>query len=177
MRYEVVFLDRDGVINRMRHDYVRGWQDVEFLPGALEAIGRLTRSGRQVIVATNQSAIAQGLVSSRDVNVIHRQMAAAVAATGGMIRAFLVCPHGAADGCTCRKPAPGLFLRARDELGVRLENAIMIGDQLWDLEAARAAGVGAILVDPDGSRKRPDHLMTYAVVANLAEAADIVCDG
>src|SRR5260370_37975903 len=87
MRYASVFLDRDGVINRMRSDYVRRWEEVELLPGAIEAISRITSSGRNVIVLTNQSAIAQNLVTSEAVDEIHSRMAALVATGGGQIRA------------------------------------------------------------------------------------------
>src|SRR5258706_15038184 len=139
-RYRTVLLDRDGVINRMRTDYVKSWDDFELLPGAIEAIARLGRSGHDVIVLTNQSAIAQRLVGAQAVDDIHSRLAAMVVEHGGRIRAFLICPHGKDEGCGCRKPAPGLLFRARDELGVDLADAIMVGDQIWDIQAARAAG-------------------------------------
>src|SRR5207245_11001020 len=136
-RHPVVFLDRDGVVNRMRADYVKTWNEFEPLPGAIDAIVQMSRSDRTVIILTNQSAIAQGLVSSRTVDDIHRRLAEVVAKQGGYIGGFLVCPHLRDAGCAVRKPAPGLLFRARDELGADLESAVMIGDQVWDVEAAR----------------------------------------
>jgi histidinol-phosphate phosphatase family protein len=175
MRHATVFLDRDGVINRMRSDYVTRWEDFELLPGALEAIGRLARSGRDVIVLTNQSAIAQKLVTAEVVDEIHARLAAQVVEHGGQIRAFLICPHGRDDGCSCRKPAPGLFFRAREELGVDLADAVMVGDQAWDVQAARAAGCDAMLVDADGGEARNPETSSCTVVANLLEAVELIC--
>jgi histidinol-phosphate phosphatase family protein len=175
MRHRSVLVDRDGVINRMRSDYVKRWEEFELLPGALDAISRLARSGREVIVLTNQSAIAQNLVTAEVVDEIHMRLAAQVAERGGQIRAFLICPHTRDDGCNCRKPAPGLFFRARDELGIELADAVMVGDQVWDVQAARAAGCDAILLDPDGSQASQTGIAGCTVVANLVEAADLIC--
>ena len=170
-----VFVDRDGVINRMRPDYVKRWDEVELLPGAVDAIVRISRSGRQVVVLTNQSAIGQNLVSMSTVEGIHTRIARLVADRGGAIAAFLVCPHDRDDGCDCRKPAPGLFWRARDELGTDLGDAVMIGDQISDVQAARAAGVRAILIDADGAKAKLVGPQDCVVVADLAAAAETVC--
>jgi D-glycero-D-manno-heptose 1,7-bisphosphate phosphatase len=175
MRYPTVFIDRDGVINRMRSDYVKSWAEFETLPGVLDAISRLTRSGREVIVLTNQSAIGHRLVAADVVDRIHSRLAAEAAERGGLIRAFLICPHTPSDGCSCRKPAPGLFFRARDELGVELPDAVMVGDQAWDIQAASAAGCDAILVDAKRTEVGKQGSHECPVVANLVEAADLIC--
>jgi D-glycero-D-manno-heptose 1,7-bisphosphate phosphatase len=94
---------------------------------------------------------------------------------GGHIREFLVCPHGPDDGCSCRKPAPGLFFRARDELGVNLAEAVMVGDQIWDVQAARAAGCDAILIDSTGGKAHAIEAAGLMIVSNLAAAADLIC--
>ena len=172
-RYHTVFLDRDGVINRMRDDYVKSWDDFELLPGAVEAIVRLGRSGRDVIVLTNQSAIAQRLVTLEVVDEIHSRLASLVAERGGHIRAFLICPHSRDEGCDCRKTAPGLLLRARDELGARLADAVMIGDQASDVEAARAAGCEAILVNAEDDELSLSTGCTS--VRTLVDAVDMIC--
>lgn len=141
-----VFLDRDGVINRNRHDYVRAWTEFEFLPGALAALARLKGAGRRVIVVTNQSIVGRGLVDAGDLARLHDRMREAVAAAGGEIEEVLVCPHHPASGCTCRKPRPGLLLTARDQLGVDLRRSVLVGDHVTDLTAAVAAGCAALLV-------------------------------
>jgi D-glycero-D-manno-heptose 1,7-bisphosphate phosphatase len=157
----------------MRTDYVKKWEELEILPGALDAIARITRSGRELIVLTNQSAISRNLISADVVKQIHERLADVVASRGGSIRAFLVCPHSPYDQCNCRKPAPGLFFRAREELGVDLAQAVMVGDQTSDVEAARAAGCDAILVD--AAVAYSEWKNGFAIVRDLAQAADLIC--
>ena len=169
----VVLLDRDGIINRMRPDYVKRWEEVEIIPGALDTLARLSGGGCELIVLTNQSAIGRGLVSQKTVDDIHDRIAALIEGRGGKIRAFLVCPHTPADACDCRKPAPGLLFRARDEFGVDLSTAVMVGDQLSDVEAAGAAGCRAILLDPGGDMgRKPEAAWTTA--RSLSDAADLI---
>jgi len=170
-----VLLDRDGVINRLRPDHVKRWDEFEPLAGAVESVARISASGRDVVVVTNQSAIGHELVSRAVVDDIHRRLAEAVGGRGGAIRAFLVCPHRRDAGCGCRKPAPGLLLRARAELGLDLVRAVMVGDQVGDVEAARAAGCRAMLVDPTGERAAALDDPACPVVGSLAEAADVIC--
>ena len=169
----MVFLDRDGVINRRRPDHVKAWEEFEVLPGSVEAIARLSASGRRVVVLTNQSVIGQGLVSLETVEAIHRRFAAEVEAAGGRLDAFLVCPHTRDDGCDCRKPRPGLFWRAGEELGVEVGAAVMVGDQPSDMAAADAAGCDAILVDPAHELEAGGHPR----VRSLREAAELICAG
>jgi D-glycero-D-manno-heptose 1,7-bisphosphate phosphatase len=142
----VVFVDRDGVINRNRSDYVKSWAEFRFLPGSLRALAALNASGYRVIVVTNQSAVNRGLMGVEDLDEIHGRMGEIVAANGGRIEAILYCPHRPDEGCGCRKPRPGLFRRAASELRVDLAAAYYIGDSLSDVDAARAAGVRPILV-------------------------------
>jgi D-glycero-D-manno-heptose 1,7-bisphosphate phosphatase len=169
-----VFVDRDGVINRMLPDHVKSWQEFEVLPGALEALARLTAAGLDIVVLTNQSAIGRGLVSRQTVDEIHRRLIELVRRRGGDIRAFLICPHAPADHCDCRKPAPGLLFRARDELGIDLSMAVMIGDQLSDVDAALAAGCRAIQIRPDIGAGETASRDGCPVVGSLPEAADLI---
>jgi D-glycero-D-manno-heptose 1,7-bisphosphate phosphatase len=158
----------------MRPDYVRRWEDVDIIPGALNALARLTAAGFDLIVLTNQSAIGRGLVSRQTVDDIHQWLAGVIQAGGGRITAFLICPHAPAAVCGCRKPAPGLLLRARDELGVDLERAILVGDQLSDAEAARAAGCRAILIDPGGHQAAQVQWEGCQVAGSLSQAVDLI---
>jgi histidinol-phosphate phosphatase family protein len=169
-----VLLDRDGIINRMRVDYVKSWEELELVPGSLDAVARLSVAGREVIIVTNQSAIGRGLVTVQTVDEIHRRLAEAIRERGGSVRAFLVCPHTPMDGCDCRKPRPGLLLRARDELGVDLGRAVMIGDHLTDVAAAHAAGCAAILVDADHDVAAGADPADCTVVRSLDEAIDLI---
>lgn len=142
---ETVFLDRDGTINvkAPEGDYVKSWDEFEFLPGAVDAVRALREAGRRVVVVTNQRGIALGRMSEDDLADIHRRMLDVL----GPIDAIYHCPHDEGE-CDCRKPLPGMLLRAAEELpGVRLAGAVMIGDSGADMEAGRAAGVETVRID------------------------------
>lgn len=141
-----VFLDRDGVINRNRANYVKQWSEFRFLPGARRAIASLTAAGYRIIVVTNQACVGKGLLSPSALDDLHGRMRREIEQAGGRIDGIIYCPHRSDEGCLCRKPAPGLLLRARDEYGVDLRHAVMVGDSMTDICAATAAGVPAILV-------------------------------
>ncbi len=142
-----VFLDRDGVINRHRPgDYVKSWDEFQFLPGARRAIARLTTAGFRLFVVTNQACVGKEIVSWAAMQDIHARMTREVARAGGRIEAVLCCPHLADAGCGCRKPAPGLLTRAREEYGVDLTRAILVGDSVKDVQAAAAVEMPAIMV-------------------------------
>jgi D-glycero-D-manno-heptose 1,7-bisphosphate phosphatase len=145
-RIAAVLLDRDGVINRERRDYVRRWEEFDFLPGALGALQRLAELDVPVVVVTNQSAIGRGLVHAAMVEQIHGRMLERVRALGGRIDAVLVCPHQPTDGCGCRKPLPGLFRTAARTLGLALGESFYVGDSLSDFRVACEVGCRPILV-------------------------------
>lgn len=147
-----VFLDRDGVINR-DHGYVSRREDFEFLPGAIAGMLALSRAGFELIVVTNQSGIARGLYDAAAFQDLTHWMRAYLAQAHVPIRAVYHCPHHP-DGvvpdlarvCDCRKPAPGMLLRAKAEHGIDMAASIMIGDKRSDVAAARAARVGRALL-------------------------------
>lgn len=141
-----VFVDRDGVINEERRDYVTHWDAFRFLPGAIEAVVALARGGLDVLIVTNQSAINRGIVSYDDVERLHRRMLAALRRAGGRVRGVYVCPHTPDEGCACRKPKPGLLLQAAREHHLDLSRCYLIGDKLSDMEAGQAAGCRCMLV-------------------------------
>jgi D-glycero-D-manno-heptose 1,7-bisphosphate phosphatase len=147
MLHKVVFLDRDGVINRDSADYIKSLAEFEFLPGSLDALRLLNESGCSCIVITNQSAPARGLMTPEALAAIHRQMTAAVGAAGGRILDVFICPHLPAEDCLCRKPKPGLLHAAQRRHRIDFSSAVMIGDSAKDIHCALAAGVKtAILV-------------------------------
>ena len=106
----------------------------------------LNRAGVRVSVATNQSGVGRGLMTPADLDVIHDRMLDDTARAGGQIAQVYACPHAPDDGCQCRKPAPGLIRQAVDESGIGPDATLVVGDDLRDIEAARAAGVEAALV-------------------------------
>ena len=123
---KVIFLDRDGVINRNRPDYVKRWPEFEFLPRSLEALQLLAVHGYQVIVITNQSAINREMTTEEAVQEIHKNMTETVLSHGGAIEAVYYCPHVPEDSCRCRKPEPGLIYQAQADYGLELSDACMV---------------------------------------------------
>ena len=141
-----VLLDRDGVINEDRPDYVRRWEEFRFLPRSLSALAALGRLGLRLAVVTNQSAVGRGLLAPDTLDEIHRRMLAHCARSGAAIQGVFACPHAPWDGCRCRKPRPGLLFEAMAALGEPPERCVVIGDSHEDLRAAEAAGVSFVLV-------------------------------
>lgn len=141
-----ILLDRDGTINCERADYVRSVDQLVLLPGALEALARLAALDARILVVTNQSCVGRGVITRETLDEIHRHLEDTVRAAGGRIDGFFVCPHRPDEGCDCRKPAPGLLLRAMGEHGLAPDECVMVGDSLSDAGAALAAGVPCLLV-------------------------------
>ncbi|MEX1196460.1 MAG: D-glycero-beta-D-manno-heptose 1,7-bisphosphate 7-phosphatase [Pseudohongiellaceae bacterium] len=142
----LLVLDRDGVINEDRDDFVKSVEEWIPVPGAISAIARLSRAGYTIAVATNQSGLARGLFSEDDLMAMHQLLFDAVAAEGGTLDALFYCPHGPDEGCDCRKPAPGLLYQIEENLDIPLRGSPFVGDSLRDLEAAVRAGCQPILV-------------------------------
>jgi D-glycero-D-manno-heptose 1,7-bisphosphate phosphatase len=145
-RARLVVLDRDGVINEDSADFIKTADEWRPIPGSLEAIAALHRGGYAVVVVTNQSGIARGLLTEQALAEIHTKMTGAVAAAGGVLAGVYYCPHHPDAGCDCRKPKTALLRRAGQDLGQSLEGAPFIGDRFGDLDAASAVGARPILV-------------------------------
>ncbi|CAL1239472.1 D-glycero-beta-D-manno-heptose 1,7-bisphosphate 7-phosphatase [Candidatus Methylocalor cossyra] len=168
-----LILDRDGVINRDSDAYIKTPDEWIPLPGSLEAIALLTQEGYRIVVLTNQSGVARGLIAPPMLERIHAKMRALVAAAGGRIEAVFHCPHGPEDACPCRKPRPGLFRTFAERFAVDLAGVPAVGDSLRDIEAARSVGAAPILVETgQGRRTRARHPdLDIPIFANLYEAA------
>ena len=140
MLKKVVFLDRDGTINRDSPGYIKSREEFEFLPGSLEAIKALTVNGYTIIVITNQSALPRQLISRDELEYIHSMMLQSVRSIGGEIKDIFFCPHMPDDDCDCRKPAPGLILEAQHKHSIDLADAVMVGDSYRDIGCGINAG-------------------------------------
>jgi D-glycero-D-manno-heptose 1,7-bisphosphate phosphatase len=181
-RRPAVFLDRDGVINENRADYVKSWQEVVILPGAFEAIRRLASSDYVIAVVTNQSPIGRGIITEQTVDGIHARLVMAIEAAGGRVDGAFYCPHHPEEGCDCRKPQPGLLLQAAEELALDLANSWFVGDARSDVEAALNAGCRPIMVrtgrgEVQLPRLTPAQRARTHVVPDLAAAVDLILDG
>ncbi len=146
MLKSAIFLDRDGVINQNRSDHVKAWSEFEFLPGAIEALRRLSRLDWPIVVVSNQAAIGRGLMTRETVEDIHSHMVSAVQRAGGRIDGVFYCPHRPEDKCDCRKPRPGLLFHAAQQLQLELKRSFFVGDAETDVLAAKAVGCRPVLV-------------------------------
>jgi D-glycero-D-manno-heptose 1,7-bisphosphate phosphatase len=174
--HSAIFLDRDGVIIENRPQYVRTWQDVTILPGSLQALAVASASPYKLVIITNQAGIAKGLIDPTVAQEINQRLIVEIERAGGRIDGLFVCPHQPEDGCDCRKPRPGLLFQARQALELDLGRSILIGDNLTDIQAGQAAGVGCIALVRtglgarfSGELSRPE-LSQVRIFANLAEA-------
>jgi len=147
-----VFLDRDGVILELV-DYLHRTEDLRLIPGMGEALSALNRAGMLVIVITNQSGVARGILSEDELHELHKFMEAQLAEYSARLDAIYYCPHHPDQGqppyrraCNCRKPAPGMILRAAEEMNINLAGSTFIGDTLTDMTAAQKAGVGSTVL-------------------------------
>ncbi len=145
-----IFLDRDGVIIRKASEgeYVTKLDEMEFLPGSVEAIADLSNSGFKVIVITNQRGLATGKIRLADLEVIHRRLRHTVEDTGGEICDIFYCPHDIFENCPCRKPKAGMLFQAAKKHDLLLSQSWMVGDAASDITAGKTAGCKTILISP-----------------------------
>lgn len=148
---KVIFLDRDGVINKKppKADYVKNWNEFKFLPGAIEALKILTQNGYEIYIISNQAGIARGMMTEDDLKEIHEKMKKGLENHGVKVSGIYYCPHGWGEGCECRKPKPGMFFQAAREHYLDLTKIIFIGDDERDVQAGNAADCPTILVNPE----------------------------
>lgn len=151
--YRAAFLDRDGVLNVDR-GYVSRAEDFEWIAGAIEAVRRLNEAGYLVIVVTNQSGIARQYYTEVDFAALMAWMRRELVSRGARLDAVYHCPHRVDGGdpafaidCDCRKPKPGMLLRAIADLDIDPSQSFLIGDKQADMEAANAAGVSGYLFE------------------------------
>lgn len=175
------FLDRDGVIVEEVH-YLSEPSQLSLIPGSAEAIAHLNRHGIPVIVVTNQSGIARGYYAPSRVNETHDRLSSLLEVHNAHIDRYYYCPHHPTEGsapylgnCHCRKPRPGMLLKAAAEMGLDLSHSYMVGDRLSDLEAGVNAGCRAVLVRTGYGRAvsstlNGDELTKIFVADNLLEA-------
>ena len=149
-----LILDRDGVLNEEapHRGYVRSPAEWRWIPGALQALAMLAQAGIRVSVASNQSGVGRGIMTSGDLEMVHAHMLEAVSSAGGDIAAVFVCPHAPEEACHCRKPAPGLIETAIGQAGFDSAATLVVGDDVRDVDAARAAGVEVVLVSTGKGR-------------------------
>lgn len=182
---KLIILDRDGVINHDREDFVKSADECVPIEGSIEAIARLNKAGFTVVIATNQSGLAKEKFDLEDLEAMHEKITGLVEEQGGEIGAIFYCPHQDEDNCKCRKPKPGLLDAIEAEFNTSVESCYFVGDSLRDLQAGLQKGCKPILVQTGNGKTtlaqlvEPDNATAISidqiqVVDNLAAAADFV---
>jgi len=163
-----VFLDRDGTLNasvvREGRPYPPASVDeLRLLDGVAEACAELSGAGYKLVVVTNQPDIARGTQSGDVVDAINARLRNLV-----VVDAVEVCPHDNDDGCDCRKPRPGMLLRAARQHDIVLADSVTVGDRWCDVEAGRRAGTRTVFIDAGYAERQPQH--PDLTVGNLQES-------
>ncbi len=146
-----IFLDRDGVINEDASAYIKSPEEFHFIAGSPEAVALLNRSGFDVMLISNQSAVGRKMITTEALEAIFEKMNAGIHAVGGCIKDIFYCPHVPGDGCACRKPRPGMILKAIEKYGLDPARTVMVGDSAKDIECGRAARCGKTVLVATGN--------------------------
>ncbi|GGK78250.1 D-glycero-alpha-D-manno-heptose-1,7-bisphosphate 7-phosphatase [Rufibacter glacialis] len=142
--FDTLFLDRDGVINlKIENGYVTNFSAIEILPGISEFLAAAQEKFERIIVVTNQRCVGRGIISTDDLIQINNKINEL---TGNLITQFFFCPHLEEDGCTCRKPKEGLFLKAADTFKIDFSSSWMVGDSETDLIPAKKLGLKTVFI-------------------------------
>lgn len=178
----IVFLDRDGVVNKYPGDrkYVTNLSEFKFLPGVLSAIARLTKDGYKIFIISNQAGVSKGMYSDKELADIDSYFLKEVESAGGAITGICYCRHQDKDECLCRKPKPGLILNALRQSKINDEdrkNSFFIGDSIRDVLTAKHAGVKSILVF--SGKEQPADKNTWEInpdytAKDLSSAVDLI---
>lgn len=176
-----IFVDKDGTLIENR-PYNVNPRRVVFPRGTFGALQRLAALGYLIVVVSNQPGIELHYFDRAALDALSHWLKERLADAGIALAGFYACPHAPADGkpgCTCRKPSPGLLLRAARELDIALDHSWMIGDILDDVEAGERAGCNTVLVDRGGeTRWRAGRMRTpRAIVYDFADAVTFILDG
>jgi D-glycero-D-manno-heptose 1,7-bisphosphate phosphatase len=148
---KAIFLDRDGVLNTKKDNYVKKISELEIFPFISEPIKKLQKEGFKIIVITNQSAINRGLMNGDDLDKIHEKIQSFLIKNGTKIDDFYHCPHTPSENCFCRKPNPGLLLRAIDDFSIDVNQSWFLGDSDSDMLVGKIAGCKTIRINNEVS--------------------------
>ncbi|MDR3211835.1 MAG: HAD family hydrolase [Planctomycetota bacterium] len=166
-----ILLDRDGTITRDQH-YQKDPELTELLPGSREGLVKLAQAGYALVLVTNQSGIAQGLLSLSDLQRVNQRLADILLPDGVQFAGMYFCPHQDKDHCHCRKPKPGMAEQAGRELGFDPREAVVVGDRPCDIGLGKAIGGKTVLVRKAGDKGEEGGEEADWVAADLLAAAD-----
>lgn len=143
---KAIFLDRDGVLNKKRNNYVKTVSELEIFPFIIKPIKKLQNAGFKIVIITNQSAINRGLITHEEVKKIHQKLEKFLKRDDISIDGIYYCPHRPDEGCSCRKPKFRLLHNAISELNIDVKSSWFIGDSETDIEAGKSIGCKTLLV-------------------------------
>ncbi len=173
---KAIFLDRDGTINELNSQgFVHQPDNFRFLPGALEGLKEFSKMGYKLIIVTNQSGIGHGFYTEEDMHSVHEKMVQLLSEEGIEIHDINYCPHKRGEGCSCRKPRPGMIATAIEKHGIDISRSFMVGDNTKDIKVGENAGLKTIGLNTGYGLKdgnitvKPDFM-----ASSLLEAAEIV---
>lgn len=162
LKQGAAFVDRDGTLIR-EVGYLSRVDQIELLPRVGEAIRLLQSHGLKVVMVTNQSAVARGIINEQELHGIHQAIGERLARAGTTLNGIYYCPHHPTEGCApyrvtceCRKPKPGMVQRACTDLGLDAGGSYVVGDQMSDMELAAQVGAMGILIDTSASSRQED---------------------
>ena len=179
--HKAIFMDRDGTVSEeVGYMYHAGLYKP--FPWAGPAVRRINESGMKAILVTNQSGVGRGYFDEALVGQVHEILRAELAQSNAKLDAVYYCPHEPEAACDCRKPMPGMLLRAQRELGIDLSQSYMIGDKQVDVETGHAAGAKSILVLTGYGREereqhKHDEIQPTYIAENLMRAVEAILDG
>ena len=168
-RFDTLFLDRDGVINRLRpKDYVKTWEEFEFISGSVEALRILASRFRYILVVTNQRGVGRGVMTEQDLQTIHDKMLQEIRRGGGRIDRIYVCT-ALDDRDPDRKPNIGMALKARADFpDLDFTRSIMVGDSATDMEFGHRIGAKCVWIGCGQDCAEPSFESLYAFAKSLS---------
>lgn len=162
---KVVFLDRDGTISKDSPNHIKSWEEVHFFPNSKKAIKLLNDHGFNIIIITNQSVIGRRMVTEKELESIHEKYIKELEEYGCKIHKIYYCPHHPDYGCNCRKPQPGLLIKASEENDIDTTKSFMVGDRIMDVKAGKKVNCKTVLISTDyglkeleNSSEKPDFI-------------------
>ena len=156
---KAIFLDRDGVINKEKKDYVKNIDEFQIFPEISNFIKNMKNRGYLIIVVTNQSVINRGLASMQDIEQIHEFLQNFLLQNETSIDDFYICPHTPHENCSCRKPKSGLLLKAIDDFSIDVNNSWFVGDRDSDIQAGESVGCKTLKIEGDFNLEKAVNLI------------------
>jgi len=157
--HKTIFLDRDGVINKERSDYVKTVEELEIFPYVAKFIKNLKDGGFLIVVITNQSGINRGLTTHENIQKIHFNIQDHLRKNGTFVDSFYYCPHKPDENCECRKPKTGLLIKAIKDLNIDLKSSWLLGDDDTDMKAASLVGCKSIKISSEHDFRKAVNLI------------------